>query len=68
MSSVISFHMKDNTLEPIIELPDWCYIDSEWNDIVNQTVCIIDGIRYKKKEPEQLQLEEMEDFVNAFLG
>ena len=67
MSSVISFHMKDNNIEPMDLLPAWAYIQSEWNDIVNQTVCIIDGIRYKNKEPEQIQLEEMEDFANAFL-
>ena len=68
MSSVISFYMKDNNIEPMDLLPRWAYIQSEWNDIIYQTVSIIDGIRYKKKEPEDIAIIDVEDFINAFLS
>ncbi len=54
-------------LEPMELLPSWAYIESEWDDIENQTVCIIDGIRYVKKEPKQRRIEEIEEFANELL-
>jgi len=57
--------MKD--IEQMDLLPRWAYIDSEWNTIVEQTVCIIDGIRYKNKEPEQIRLEEIDAFASMLL-
>ena len=54
-------------LEPMDLLPRWCYINSEWNDIVNQTVRIIDNIRYIEKNPEQQLIDELEDFADEFL-
>ena len=54
-------------IEPMDLLPLWAYTNSEWDDIVNQTVCIIDGTRYMKKEPEQLRLEDIEAFADSIL-
>ena len=48
-------------------LPHWAYIQSEWDDIIYQTICIIDGIRYKKKEPEDIAIIEVEDFIKSLL-
>ena len=57
----------DKNIEPMVLLPRWAYIDSEWSDIENQTVCIINGTRYMNKKPEQIHVEEVEDFTSSFL-
>ncbi len=54
-------------IEPMDLLPLWAYTNSEWDEIVNQTVCIIDGIRHMKKKPEQLRSEEIEEFIMSHL-
>ncbi len=54
-------------LEPVVELPYWCYLPCEWNKIVVDTVKIINGIRYVKKEPEQKRDEEIAEFLNGLL-
>ena len=56
-----------DSLEPVEELPRWCYIQSEWDELISSTVIIVDGIRYVNKEPEQIELEKTEDFLNGFL-
>ncbi len=55
------------SIEPMDLFPLWAYTNSEWDDIVNQTVCIINGIRYIKKEPEQKRLEEIEEFAISLM-
>ena len=72
MSSMLSFHMINECidikdLEPVDELPRWCYIKSEYDELISKTIRIVDGVRYVEKEPEQLRNEAIDVFVDSIM-
>ncbi len=54
-------------LELMDLFPRWAYHKHEWNQIVSDTVRKVDGMRYKEKEPEQKEMERVENELNSFV-